>query len=120
MGGRHQIGTVGEIIPEWWATSSGISILLNNEQRAEMTASCRDCDHIPKVPDAGWVFAGDGRPVQIMHNGVRVVAGGYYGDWMTSIIARLHGHHEPQEEGVSYAILKNVTSDATMLELGGF
>jgi hypothetical protein len=25
MGGRHQIGTVGEIIPEWWATSSGIS-----------------------------------------------------------------------------------------------
>jgi|KBSMisStandDraft_5_1062788.scaffolds.fasta_scaffold501659_2 hypothetical protein len=25
MGGRHQIGTVGEIIPESWATSSGIS-----------------------------------------------------------------------------------------------
>ena len=24
-GGRHQIGTVSEIIPEWWATSSGIS-----------------------------------------------------------------------------------------------
>jgi hypothetical protein len=23
--GRDQIGTVGEIIPEWWATSSGIS-----------------------------------------------------------------------------------------------
>jgi hypothetical protein len=27
MGGRHQIGTVGEIIPESWATSSGISKL---------------------------------------------------------------------------------------------
>jgi len=26
MGGRDQIGTVGEIIPEWWATSSGISM----------------------------------------------------------------------------------------------
>src|SRR6266849_1046775 len=24
-GGRDHLGTVGEIIPEWWATSSGIS-----------------------------------------------------------------------------------------------
>jgi FkbM family methyltransferase len=95
-------------------------ILLDNERRAEMTVSCRDCDHIPKVPDAGTVVPSDGGPIQIMHNGVRVVAGGYYGDWMTRIIERLHGHHEPQEEAVFHEILKHLPPDATMLELGGF
>ena len=95
-------------------------VLLDNQRRTEMTASCRDCDHIPKVPDAGRVIPGDERPIQIMHNGVRVVAGGYYGDWMTRLIERLHGHHEPQEEAVFHEILKHVPPDATMLELGGF
>jgi hypothetical protein len=32
-GGRDQIGTVGEIIPEWWATSSGISTVLMSEMK---------------------------------------------------------------------------------------
>jgi FkbM family methyltransferase len=95
-------------------------ILLDNAERAEMTISCRDCELIPKVRDAGKVIALEGKPVQIMHNGVRVVAGGYYGDWMTGIIERLQGHHEPQEEVVFHEILKHVAPDATMLELGGF
>ena len=79
-------------------------IMLDNAARADMTVSCRDCDLIPKVPDAGKVISFEGKPVQIMHNGVRVVAGGYYGDWMTSIIERLQGHHEPQEEAVFHEI----------------
>jgi FkbM family methyltransferase len=95
-------------------------ILLDNGARAEMTTSCRDCEPIPKVPDAGKVIVVEGKPVQIMHNGVRVVAGGYYGDWMTGIIERLRGHHEPQEEVVFHEILKHLAPQATMLELGGF
>jgi FkbM family methyltransferase len=95
-------------------------VLLDNARRADMTVSCRDCELIPKVQDAGKVISLDGRPVQIMHNGVRVVAGGYYGDWMTGIIERLQGHHEPQEEAVFHEILKHLAPDATMLELGGF
>jgi FkbM family methyltransferase len=95
-------------------------ISLDNAARAEMTVSCRDCELIPKVRDAGKVVSLGGKPVQIMHNGVRVVAGGYYGDWMTGIIERLQGHHEPQEEVVFHEILKHVAPDATMLELGGF
>jgi FkbM family methyltransferase len=95
-------------------------ILPDNAIRADMTASCRDCDLIPKVRDAGKVISFEGKPVQIMHNGVRVVAGGYYGDWMTSIIERLRGHHEPQEEAVFHEILKHLAPEATMLELGGF
>ena len=55
-----------------------------------------------------------------MHNGLRMVAGGYYGDWMTGIIERLRGHHEPQEEAVFREILKHVPPAASMLELGGF
>ncbi|WPO44312.1 FkbM family methyltransferase [Tardiphaga sp. 42S5] len=95
-------------------------VLLDNATRADMTVSCRDCDVIPKVPDAGKVVSLDGNQVQIMHNGVRVVAGGYYGDWMTGIIERLQGHHEPQEEVTFHEILKHVPPHATMLELGGF
>jgi FkbM family methyltransferase len=95
-------------------------ILLDNAARAAMTVSCGDCELIPKVPEAGKVISLDGKPVQIMHNGVRVVAGGYYGDWMTGIIERLRGHHEPQEEAVFHEILKHLAPQATMLELGGF
>jgi FkbM family methyltransferase len=95
-------------------------VLLDNATRAEMTVSCRDCDLIPKVPDSGKVISFEGKPVQIMHNGVRVVAGGYYGEWMTGIIERLRGHHEPQEEVVFHEVLKHLAPTATMLELGGF
>ena len=85
-----------------------------------MTISCRDCDSIPKVANAGAIVSEGGNSVQIMHNGVRVIAGGYYGDWMAEIIQRLQGHHEPQEELVFNEILKHVPRRATMLELGGF
>jgi FkbM family methyltransferase len=88
--------------------------------RIEMTVSCRDSDPIPKTANAGKVIHERGRSVQVMHNGVRVKAGGYYGDWMTEIIQRLRGHHEPQEELVFYEILKLIPPRAKMLELGGF
>jgi FkbM family methyltransferase len=95
-------------------------VALDYPARAEMTASCRDCDQIPKVPHAGKVISFEGKSVQIMHNGVRVVAGGYYGGWMTGIIERLRGHHEPQEEVIFHEVLKLLPPAATMLELGGF
>jgi FkbM family methyltransferase len=94
--------------------------LLDNLSRAEMTARCRDCVTIPKVPDAGSVISIGNDRIQIMHNGVRVVADGYYGTWMTSLIERLQGHHEPQEELVFHEVLKHLGSQATMIELGGF
>lgn len=86
-----------------------------------MSASCVDCSHIPKVPNAGAVEedAGSNR-VQIMHNGLRVRADGYYGAWMTELIGILKGHHEPQEEAVFHDVLKCLPANATMLELGGF
>jgi hypothetical protein len=61
---------------------------LNNEERIAMTCSCRDADQIPKVSDAGKVLQVEGQRVQIMHEGTRVVAGGYNGAWMERTIGR--------------------------------
>src|SRR5690349_9262709 len=91
-----------------------------SRNRIEMTVGCRDSDPIPKVPDAGEIRMENGQQVQIMHNGIRVISGGYHGEWMSEIISRLAGHHEPQEELVFHEILKHVGTKATMVELGGF
>ncbi len=89
-----------------------------------MTVSCRDTDSIPKVPDAGSIVPGPGGThCQLMHNGIRVIAGCYHGEWMSEIIRRLKGHHEPQEEVLFHAALPLMGSSAAvpiMVELGSF
>lgn len=87
--------------------------------RVEMTCACHDCDEVPKHPDAGAIATIDGERVQTMHNGIRVVAGGYGGTWTEEIIARLRGHHEPQEEYVFHHLLQRLPAKATMVEIGG-
>lgn len=88
--------------------------------RIEMTSGCRDCDSLPKVPNAGDVEHSADGDVQIMHNGLRMVAGGYHGAWMMEVISRLRGHHEPQEERAFAAMLDTVGPTARMIELGCF
>lgn len=89
--------------------------------RYKMTVSCRDSDAIPKVDRAGCVVVHEGQAVQVMHNGVRVVADGYHGEWMRHVIHDLRGHHEPQEEWAFHEILGRIASARpTMLELGGY
>ena len=88
--------------------------------RIAMTVSCRDCEGVPKVADAGRIVEENGERVQIMHNGLRVAALGYHGAWMSEIITRLRGHHEPQEEAVFDAVMRLLPRQASMLELGGF
>lgn len=91
-----------------------------NFRRIELAVSCRDTDVIPKVADAGVVRDG----TQVMHNGVLVEEDGYQGAWMTEIIRRLRGHHEPQEELAFHAVLERLaaTSPASpvVLELGAW
>ncbi len=93
-------------------------------KRIEMTTSCRDTDPIPKVPGAGDVVQGpEGFAYQLMHNGLRVIAGGYDGQWMTEIIRRLRGHHEPQEELLFHTVLPiigNTSPSPTMIEFGSY
>lgn len=91
------------------------------EQRVQITTSCRDTDYIPKVDNAGSVFDGpDGRKVQVMHNGLKVSADSYYGPFVTRIIEGLGGHHEPQEEKLFFEVLKKIPAGSTMIELGAY
>ncbi|SFW92139.1 FkbM family methyltransferase [Amycolatopsis australiensis] len=87
------------------------------------TAACTDADAIPKVADAGTCREHDGRRVQVMHNGLLVEEGGYYGAWMAEVIRALRGHHEPQEEIVFHRILERLAADGgapAMIEFGSF
>jgi FkbM family methyltransferase len=89
-------------------------------ERAVMTIGCCDSDVIPKVADAGEIRDEAGIRVQIMHNGLKVLAGGYHGDWMAQVIRGLQGHHEPQEELVYYHLLRYVRHGSLMVELASF
>jgi FkbM family methyltransferase len=62
----------------------------------------------------------EGKPVQIMHNGLRVLYGAYHGDWMANVIHGLRGHHEPQEEKAFHEILRYCRPKTCILELGAF
>lgn len=99
------------------------SLSADDQRRIDLTVAVRDTDVIPKVPDAGAVIERDGVPVQVMHNGIVVREACYGGPWMTEIIRRLRGHHEPQEELAFHTVLERLASDTpepTMVELGSF
>jgi hypothetical protein len=75
------------------------------------------------VPGAGRLFKEEETTYQLMRNGIKVVEGCYYGrrsSWMTDIMYGLRGHHEPQEEKVFREILKTISANASMLELGSY
>lgn len=96
----------------------------HQQRRIDLTCSCRDADAIPKIDRAGEVVEHDGARVQLMHNGVMVHEGCYYGAWMTEIIRRLRGHHEPQEEAAFHVAVERLRAEApqrpVMVELGSF
>lgn len=87
--------------------------------RVAIAAACRDADPLPKVEGAGETFGEHGE-FQRMHNGLVIRSGAYHGEWMTEIIRRLRGHHEPQEEKVFAEVLEYLPESATMVEVGSF
>lgn len=93
-------------------------------ERIEMTVSCRDTEVLPKVSGAGGILEhSSGERCQKMHNGINVLASAYHGEWMSEVIRRLHGHHEPQEELLFDFALRNLggnPSEMTMIEAGAF
>jgi FkbM family methyltransferase len=96
-------------------------MIMSVEQRIGMTVSCRDASDLPKVKNAGKIIQENGKKLQIMHNGIKVLADGYYGDLISPIIEKLGGHHEPQEEKVFSALLGKIkNSKPVMIELGSF
>ena len=91
------------------------------KRRVTEAGLCTDTNYIPKVPNAGNVRVDEmGNRVQLTHNGLVVLADGYYGDLITQIMERLHGHHEPQEEKAFHEVLKVIPPGSTMIELGAY
>ncbi len=88
--------------------------------RIDVTLACRDCDAVPKVPQAGRIREVDGRAVQIMHDGTLVEADCYYANWLTRIMADLDGHHEPQEELIFHHLLRHARPGTLFVELGAY
>lgn len=105
---------------EWLALTRVADLPGPAQARIAITLACRDCDPIPKVANAGRIFTHEGEPVQIMHDGTLIHAGGYYGDWMARIIAGLHGHHEPQEEALFHGLLPHTRPGSLFVELGAY
>ena len=55
----------------------------------------------------------------ILHNGIKVIKNGYYGDF-SKILSLNKGCHEPAEERMFELILKDIPENATMIELGSY
>jgi FkbM family methyltransferase len=92
-------------------------------RRIELTVAAEDTRSVPKVPGAGEIVQHEDGPVQVMHNGVLIHEGCYHGPWMTEVIRRLRGHHEPQEEAAFHAVVERLATDTpapVMVELGSF
>lgn len=71
---------------------------------------------IKKVPNAGTITNG----YQIMHNGIKIVKDSYYAYPITKMLTLSKGVHEPQEEYAFKEVLKSVSKNGTMLELGAY
>jgi hypothetical protein len=84
------------------------------ELRIKYASECTDTQCIERVKDAGLVFS----DYQLMFNGVKVAKDGYCGEWMTELISKSNGFHEPQEEYAFYEVLKRITDGSSMLEVG--
>ncbi len=82
---------------------------------ADVLASADNAD-IPRVRNAGKIKGGS----QIMHNGIRIRPGSYYGYPVTRMLQLNRGVHEPQEERVFREILPHIPRGAVMIELGAY
>ncbi len=77
---------------------------------------CPDNKLIKRVPNSGKVKNGK----QVMHNGILITMGGYYGDAVTQMLFKNKGVHEPQEEYAFGLVLKEIPTGGTMIELGSY
>lgn len=85
-------------------------------ERIALVTQSPDNDYIHRVANAGTII----KDTQIMHNGIRINVGSYYGDGMTVLLNRNRGVHEPQEERAFEEVLNYLTPGSVMIELGSF
>ncbi len=86
------------------------------DERIADVLACPDNARLRRAPEAGKIVGG----LQAMHNGLKVVVNGYYGDGITRMLAANRGCHEPQEEVVFDAIVRSLPARAVMIEAGAY
>lgn len=86
------------------------------QERTQLVQASEDNLKIPRIANAGKIKSG----LLIMHNGIRVDPGSYYGEGNRRLLVVNRGVHEPQEEYVFQEVLKYIPKEATMLELGAY
>ncbi len=86
------------------------------EKRIQHVLESKDNEFIPRVSNAGEIKAGK----QLMHNGLRIHLGSYYGPEYAKMLLVSKGIHEPQEERVFMEVLKAMPENAIMIEMGAF
>ncbi len=86
------------------------------DTRLRDTLACPDNQYIPRHPDAGRIV----NDSLVMHNGLLVAPGSYYGYQYQRVLQANKGVHEPQEERVFQEVLPYLPPDAVMLELGSY
>ncbi len=87
--------------------------------RTEQILACPDLAKLTNVSDAGELKPG----YQVMHNGIKVPLGSYYGRITAAVFKQTKGVHEPQEEFAFQVLLKNLGREPgpfTMMELGAY
>jgi Methyltransferase FkbM domain len=87
------------------------------EDRIKIALESGDNSKIEMVPDAGKINAD---LKLVMHNGLIIDPLSYYGIPMLELLSQNNGVHEPQEEYVFQEVLKTISDNSVMLELGAF
>jgi Methyltransferase FkbM domain len=86
------------------------------KKRVEDVFNCPETHLISTVFDAGKIENGK----QIMHNGIKIHLGSYYGPEYAKLFQLTKGIHEPEEEFIFSGILEKIPNNGTMIELGSF
>lgn len=86
------------------------------ESRINLVLSSPENKVISRVTDAGIISNG----FQVMHNGIRILTGGYYGLPIAKMLYLNKGVHEPEEERIFGEILSKIPAGATMIEMGSY
>lgn len=109
---------LGVLLPLGLYDKAFLNIVLDSEwkSRIDDVVNCPDNDFIKRHAKAGIVKNGK----QMMHNGILITLGGYYGEPMTQMLKINKGVHEPQEEFAFEKVLLNMSEGATMIELGAY
>lgn len=85
-------------------------------QRSTLVSQSPDNAFIPRVSEAGRI----GHGKQIMHNGLKIYLGSYYGPEYAQLLLLNQGVHEPQEERVFMEVINSLPANSLMIEMGAF